>query len=176
MQPGRCVGGIYVPTSLAGKKIELVRVGAKEYRDFCSLLEWRRTGVENGDIEAYVADELQGFFADYGVLDSGSFFIFAAKVDGRFVGYATAAVIPKPDPRRGILYVDELWVAEPYRLGGIATMLMREALALARTLKLWRVRLYVGMDNLAARNYYRKMGFAEKGDAVWCEYELHNAD
>lgn len=175
LQPRRCSGGIHMPTSLAGKKIELARIGEKEYRDFCSLLEWRRTGVENGDVTSYVSDELQTFFADYNVLESGTFFIFAARVDGRFVGYATAAVIPKPDPRRGILYVDELWVAEPYRLGGIATMLMQEALSIARSLKLWRVRLYVGMDNLAARNYYRKMGFAEKGDAVWCEYELEDS-
>ncbi len=161
-----------MPTSTLGKNIDLIRVGQAEYDDFCALLEWRRTGVESGDAAKYMAEETQDFFTAYNVLDSDTFFIFAAKVDGRFVGYATAVIIPKPDPRRGILYVDELWVAEPFRLGGIATMLMREALALARTLKLWRVRLYAGMDNLAARNYYRKMGFAEKGDAVWCEYEL----
>lgn len=161
-----------MPTSTLGKNIDLIRVGQAEYDDFCTLLEWRRTGVENGDTAKYMAEETQDFFTAYNVLDSDTFFIFAAKVDGRLVGYATAVIIPKPDPRRGILYVDELWVAEPYRLGGIATLLMREALTLARKLTLWRVRLYVGMDNLAARNYYRKMGFSEKGDAVWCEHEL----
>ena len=154
------------------KSVEVLRVGANEYADFCDLLEWRRTGKENGDTSAYHAEEIQQFFQEYQVLDSETFFIYAARVNGRFVAYSTAMVIPKPDPRRGLLYVDELWVAEPYRLAGIATLLMNEALDLARKLRLWRVRLYVGMDNLAARNYYRKMGFAERGDAVWCEFDL----
>lgn len=155
------------------RTVELVQVGQGEYPDLCALLEWRRTGSEQGDTSSYLGEETQTFLKDYEVLNSDTFFIFAAKADDRFVGYITAIIIPKPDPRLGMLYVDELWVAEPYRQGGIATLLMNEALSIARSLKLWTVRLYVGMDNLAARSYYRKLGFEEKGDAVWCEIDLN---
>jgi len=158
----------------AGKRtIELVRVGEREYPDLCALLEWRRTGEEQVNTSSYLGEKTQTFLKEYKVLDSDTFFIYAAKVDARLVGYITAAIIPKPDPRLGMLYVDELWVAEPYRQGGIATLLMNEALSIARSRKLWTVRLYVGMDNLAARSYYRKIGFEEKGDAVWCEIDLN---
>jgi ribosomal protein S18 acetylase RimI-like enzyme len=151
--------------------VQVIRVGEDEYPEFSRLLEWRRTGEEQVDTSSYLTDRTQAFLRKYNVLSSETFFIYAARAEGRYVGYITAIVIPKPDPRPGMFYVDELWVAEPYRHAGIATLLMNEALRVARRLELWTVRLYVGMDNLAARSYYRKMGFEEKGDAVWCEID-----
>ncbi len=85
-------------------------------------------------------------------------------------------MIPKLDPRIGILYIDELWVPEFYRRKGIATLLVKEVLEVAKGLDLWRVRLDVATSNDAARNLYKKVGFLEKSDAKWCEVDVEDIE
>lgn len=52
-----------------------------------------------------------------------------------------------------------VWVLKPFRMAGIGRRLMEEAKKefLARGIR--RVELMVGLDNLAARVFYEKMGF-----------------
>lgn len=136
------------------------------------MLEWRRTNGEEAATIRYQAEHLQQFMQQYHVLDSEMFFIYAAKVNGRLVGYINAIIIPKPDPRLGIMYIDELWTAPHYRGMGIAGMLLEEVIHLAKQLGLWRVRLYVDTENDSARTCYRKAGFEEKGDCLFLEVNL----
>jgi ribosomal protein S18 acetylase RimI-like enzyme len=150
-------------------QISIIRVGQKEYLDFCHLLEWRRTGQEKNDISAYKEERIGEFFKKHNILDSDMFYIFAAKIEEKFVGYITATLIPKPDPRLGTLYVDELWVAEAYRRKNIAKMLMDEVFKLSKEMNMWKVRLYVEEDNIVARNFYKKVGFSEINTAIFCE-------
>ena len=156
------------------REIAILRITEKEYPEFAKLLEYRRTGRDDddADTDAYADRGLQEFLKRYSVLNSDSFFIFAARQGSRYVGYISAILIPKPDPRRGVLYVDELWTAPPYRRQDVASRLMEKVIAIARELDLWRVRLYVGVDNPAARDFYKRAGFTEKDTCRFCEIDL----
>ncbi len=153
-------------------QVEIVRIGPADYGVFSALLEWRRTGREKVETAGYQTERLQHFVQQYRVLDSEMFFIYAAKVNDKLVGYINAIVIPKPDPRLGIMYVDELWTVPQYRGMGIAGRLLDTVIHLAKRLNLWRVRLYVGADNDSARTCYHKAGFVEKGDCLFCEVDV----
>ena len=153
-------------------QVEIVRIGPADYEAFSALLEWRRTGREEVETAGYQAEHLQQFMQQYRVLDSEMFFIYAAKRNDKLVGYINAIVIPKPDPRLGIMYVDELWTVPHYRGLGVAGTLLETVIALAERLKLWRVRLYVDTENDSARTCYRKAGFEEKGDCLFLEVNL----
>lgn len=156
----------------AQNQVEIVRIGPADYGAFSALLEWRRTGQEEAETIRYQAEPLQQFMQRYSVLDSDMFYIYAAKVNDKLAGYINAIVIPKPDPRLGIMYIDELWTAPRYRGMGIAGALLETVIALAERLKLWRVRLYVDTDNDSARTCYRKAGFVEKGGCLFCEVDV----
>ena len=158
--------------SVVKKQVEIVRIGPADYAAFSALLEWRRTGREGVETTRYQTEQLQQFMQQYRVLDSDMFFIYAAKVDGNLVGYINAIIIPKPEPRLGTMYIDELWTAPQYRGMGIAGQLLAVVTRLAKQLNLWRVRLYVSTDNDAARTCYRKAGFVEKGDCLFCEVDV----
>lgn len=153
-------------------QIQIVRIQAQNYPAFCKLLEWRRTGQKDGDTKAYHSEQVAGFFQTYQILDSDQFFIFAAQYGEEFVGYINAVLIPKPDPRLGILYVDELWVPEVYRRNGIAELLIDEIHQFGKEKNLWRIRLFTETDNLIGRSFYQKVGYQEKGDAIFCELDL----
>lgn len=94
--------------------------------------------------------------------------LLAASVEGRLVAYASCAVVPKLDERRGFVFVDELHVLGPWRRRGIAARLVEAAAGEARARGLRGVRLLVRPDNDAARSLYRATGFAES-PTVLCE-------
>ncbi len=154
------------------KNISIVRIGEKQYLSFCHLLEWRRTGEELNTISAYEDRKVNDFFEKYNILDSDMFYIFAARTEGKLVGYITVTLIPKPDPRLGTLYIDELWVSDAYRRRNVAKRLMNEVLKLSRKMNMWKVRLYVEEDNEAARNFYKEVGFSEINTAIFCEKNI----
>lgn len=157
----------------ADQNFSIVRIGHKEYLDFCKLLEWRRTGKEENNISAYEDEKLNNFFEKYNILDSDMFYIFAARTNEKYIGYITAAIIPKPDPRLGTLYVDELWVAETYRRKNIAKLLMDEVFQISKKMNMWKVRLYVAENNDIARNFYKKVGFSEINATIFCEKSIN---
>jgi ribosomal protein S18 acetylase RimI-like enzyme len=144
--------------------MEIVRVDEGDFEDLARLLYWRKTGTytENFDWSSFLNDELSD------MISSGIIWIYAAKADGRFVGYVSAAKIPKPDNRKCIIYIDELWVAEEHRNKGIAKKLLKKVFEESKHIKAWKIRLVVGRENTAARSLYSSMGFKEKA-AMFCE-------
>lgn len=158
--------------SLHNKEISIIRINNENYLEFSKVLEWRRTGEEQRDFEGYKGKKMSNFFREHNVLNSKQFYIYAAKLEGKVIGYINGIVIPKFDPRIGIMYVDELWTAPPYRKMGIAEKLMKEIINKAKEMELWRLRLYVSKDNPPARNFYKKMGYIEKDESLFCEIDL----
>ena len=143
----------------------LVRISADNYHRFKALVNWRVTGNRAAiDIPEPTEQELSFTTRD-------GFWVWAAEIEGELVGWIGFVLIPKPDSRVGMIYVDELWTANEFRRRGVAEMLMEKAIETARELKLWKVRLYVGKDNPAARSFYKKMGFVEdEAEAMFCNY------
>jgi len=151
--------------------VGIVRVGHDQYAELLRLLNWRRSGQEDSHL-SYADERAMEQNAEHDIMHSDTFFVFAADAGARFVGYTAVALIPKPDPRLGTVYVDELWVAPPYRRRGIASMLVRQVLALGREKGLWRVRLHVSRRNRAALKLYQRLGFCATDHSVFCEREI----
>ncbi|MBV9468049.1 MAG: GNAT family N-acetyltransferase [Abitibacteriaceae bacterium] len=136
---------------------------------------WREDwlAAHPGDLvgaDAVVAD-LERSLLHHDFLQSDSFWLFAAEWQEQFVGYVTAARIPKADGRLCFLYVDELFVLKPYRRQGVATALLQAVLELARTLSAQGVRLLVEPDNQAARALYQSLGF-HQSTLIFCQHSL----
>ena len=153
--------------------VEVVRVGHEELPLFRQLIrdiavEWRPQNPNVADDEEAGLDQA---LRSFDFLASDSFWIVAGRQDGKFVGYASIARIPKMDARVGALYLDELYVLAPYRRRGVAYALLREIAKLGKELSAWRVRLLVGPENEAARELYRKAGYSE-GNGLFCEINL----
>jgi ribosomal protein S18 acetylase RimI-like enzyme len=106
-------------------------------------------------------------------LSSDSFWIFASESEDErgYVGYATAARIPKADDRVGFLTIDELYVLSDYRRQGHATRILEMAVSHARNLGLEGVRLLVDPENTAARRLYDRIGLIER-NLVLCEQRI----
>ena len=94
--------------------------------------------------------------------------VLAAEDPDGLVAYASCVRIPKLDPRRGFLFIDELHVLVRARRRGIARALLGAANALAREQGLAGVRLLVRPENDPARRLYRSARFAES-ETVLCE-------
>lgn len=122
----------------------------------------------DGEAERRAIRESKQSLATFDYLATDSFWIFASEADGRYVGYAAAARIPKADARIGILYIDELHVLSAYRRQGHATRLLEMAVTQARNLRLGGVRLMVEPGNAAARHLYNKLRFVER-NLILCE-------
>lgn len=142
---------------------QLLRINKENYSRFKSLAQWRSTGIRRGtNLPKPTEQELAFTFRD-------GYWLWAAELEGELVGWISFCLIPKPDNRVGLIFVDELWTAEEFRRRGIAKALLNKAVEQARTLNLWKVRLYVGQDNPSARALYRKMGFTEDDEAIFCQ-------
>jgi ribosomal protein S18 acetylase RimI-like enzyme len=116
----------------------------------------------DGEAEGRAIREWKQSLAAFDYLDSDSFWLFASEAEGRYVGYAAAARIPKADARIGFLYIDELHVLSGYRRQGHATRLLEMAVVHAMNLGLGGIRLLVEPENAAARHLYNKLGLVEK--------------
>jgi ribosomal protein S18 acetylase RimI-like enzyme len=106
--------------------------------------------------------------SEFDYLDTDSFWIFTALADGRYVGYATAARIPKADARVGFLYIDELYVLVGYRNRGHATRILEMAMSHATRLRLGGIRLLVDPGNATGRRLYKRLGLTERNQ-ILCE-------
>ncbi|SET42567.1 Acetyltransferase (GNAT) family protein [Natronincola peptidivorans] len=98
-----------------------------------------------------------------GIVNSDYFFIYVAEVGSEPVGYIHIALIPKPDKRKGTMFIDDLWVEPEHRRKGIAEKLMEEAFKLTKKYDFVEFRLVVNTDNESAINLYRKKGFELSG-------------
>ena len=104
-------------------------------------------------------------------LNDPNLYVYAAMEDGRYVGWISLVYIPKIGKwsGRGHIYVDELWVAPELRRKGIGTALLAVADRVKSDLDAVGIRLYVNIENPAARRLYEKCGFAESGQATFME-------
>jgi GNAT superfamily N-acetyltransferase len=159
--------------SVTSASLSVVQVTHATLGRLASL--WREDWLEEhpddqAGAHAAVAD-LERSLRHHDFLRSDSFWVLAAESRGRFVGYVTAARLPKADRRLSFLYVDELFVLKPFRRQGVATALLRAVLELARTISAQGVRLLVGPDNEAARALYHGLGFNES-PCIFCQHPL----
>ena len=104
-------------------------------------------------------------------LSSTDLYLYAAMEDGKFVGWISLVYIPKVGiwGGRGHLYVDELWVDPEYRGQGIAKALLSKADDLKSSLGAHGIRLYVSVDNPAARSLYENCGYSMSGETIFME-------
>jgi len=151
--------------------VTITRAGPQDVPDLVRLMRAIAAEEQPHDPAApATAEEGAGRALQAGrVLERDDVWVLLAWVGGVPAGYALACRIPKLDPRLGFLFVDELYVLQPYRRRGVATALMRRIQALAGELGLAGVRLLVRPENVAARRLYRRLGFVEHA-TYFCEW------
>lgn len=140
------------------------RVGEQEYPLFDDMLFWRENGFERSPAVSSVSEEVLS------ELQNPNLYLCAARAEGRYVGWISMVYIPKVSRwKHGHIYVDELWVASEFRRQGIAKALLAEADELQRKLNAVGIRLYVNVQNEAARELYKACGSADSGQAFFME-------
>jgi len=95
------------------------------------------------------------FAADVGV--SNRFNRVARDPHGRLAGYLFCTYAA------GEIHINKIAVAEPFRRRGVALRLMDEVFSVARRLSSQEIFLEVRPSNVAARAFYRTLGFVETG-------------
>ena len=68
---------------------------------------------------------------------------------------------------KGVIYIDEIWVAPEFRRKGIAKKLMKKAFDCQKKTDAVEVRVYVGEDNHAAQELYEQCGLQIVGKAIY---------
>ena len=140
------------------------KINSDNYQLFCEMV-CRRSGKPCTDNESQLTEAVKKVMADE------NFAVYAAKTDGKFVGWISMVNIPKISRFKGYgyIYVDELWTEEAYRRQGIATALLEKADEMKDQLGAVGVRLYVNTENPDATKLYRKCGFTGDNTAIFME-------
>lgn len=132
---------------------------------------WRAIAKEcNPNDETAPSQAVEGLnraLQDFNFLESESFWLLLAQIDGRPVGYLTAVRIPKADERMGVLYIDELYVLNEYRRCGAGSALIGEVCRIGQELGFWRVRLNADQGNAEVCAFYEGNGFEHSGDGFF---------
>jgi GNAT superfamily N-acetyltransferase len=94
-----------------------------------------------------------------------------ADVGGKIIGYAKLRplVAPAPNPKKGALELQQIYVLREWHGRGVAERLMHWALDRARTLGGPEIYLTVFDQNERAKRFYIRHGFIEVGH---CSFEL----
>jgi GNAT superfamily N-acetyltransferase len=145
------------------------RVTKDNYHMYYDMVSWRMKGVELTKEEKEITKKFQHFDICKELEHSG-FYVYAALCDGRFVGWVALIYIPKISCQRwerGVIYVDELWIAPEYRRKGIATQLMKKVFDCQKETDAVEVRLYVGEGNIGAEELYKKCGLRIDSKAIY---------
>lgn len=148
--------------------ITIEPVTRDNYHLYDDMVSWRMTGSERTEEEKRRSERTE-YPEVYEDLEHPGFSTWAALCNGRFVGWISLMYTPKIARqrwRKGVLYIDELWVAPEYRRQGIALKLMEKAFECREKTGAVEVRVYVGDDNIPARKLYEKSGlhFDSKAD------------
>ena len=146
------------------EKGAILNIDRSSYHLFAGLVHWRTTGRQEPDPlppSASVLDEL----------DNPNLRLYVASAEGTPAGWISLLYLPKVGKwnGRGHIYVDELWVAPPFRRRGLARLLLAQAGELAREWDASGIRLYVNTENPAAQSLYASAGFVPSGTACFME-------
>jgi GNAT superfamily N-acetyltransferase len=94
-----------------------------------------------------------------------------AEAGGQIVGYAKlrALAAPAPNPQKGALELQQIYVLREWHGRGVAERLMHWALDRARTLGAPEIYLTVFDHNERAKRFYARHGFVDVGH---CTFQL----
>lgn len=142
------------------------KIDINNYSLFEDMVFWRENGFERESSQTPVSEQMKK------ELSNPNLFVYAVMVDCRYVGWISLCYIPKIGSRwngHGHVYVDELWVAPNFRGRGYAKALMKKADELKTNLEATGIRLYVNVNNPAAKFLYEHCGFQEDCQACFME-------
>lgn len=143
---------------------QIERINENNYPAFTDMTYWRKNGMKKVGGTTTASDVVKKHLGDK------NFRVYAAKADGKFVGWIALVFMPKISwTDAGFVYVDELWVQDDYRKHGIATALMKKADDMKEEFSAIGVRLYVNVNNPAAKALYEKCGYRYEGTAEFME-------
>ena len=132
---------------------------------FDDMVFWRENGYEREPSQEPVSEQIKK------ELLNPDLYVYAVKVDGRYVGWISCVYIAKVGKWKGHghIYVDELWVEPSFRGNGFAKALLKKADELKDKLEATGIRLYVNVNNPVAQNLYETCGYVEDGRAIFME-------
>ncbi|WP_406242542.1 GNAT family N-acetyltransferase [Tissierella carlieri] len=147
--------------------IAIERITKSNYHMFDDMVYWRTNGCERTGEERDKNKDI--IFEDaFSELDHQGFYVFAARHEGRFVGWIMLIYIPKLGKwNKGVIFVEELWTAPEFRRKGIGMKLMGKAFEVQYETGAIKVRLYT--DNMSAQKLYEKCGLRVANKAVFME-------
>lgn len=132
---------------------------------FDDMVFWRENGFEREPTQEPVSEQIKK------ELLNPDLYVYAVKVDGRYVGWISCVYIAKVGKWKGHghIYVDELWVEPSFRGNGFAKALLKKADELKDKFNATGIRLYVNVNNPVAQNLYETCGYVEDGRAIFME-------
>ena len=132
---------------------------------FEDMIFWRENGFERKPVNTPVSEAIKNESLN------PNLYVYAANVSERYVGWISLIYMPKIGKWKGHghVYVDELWVAPTFRGQGVARALMKKADDLKVELEATGIRLYVNVNNPAAKKLYESCGYQEDGQAYFME-------
>lgn len=141
------------------------KIDASNHSLFDDMVFWRENGYEREPSQEPVSEQIKK------ELLNPDLFVYAVKVDGRYVGWISCVYIAKVGKWKGHghIYVDELWVEPSFRGNGFAKALLKKADELKDKLEATGIRLYVNVNNSVAQNLYETCGYVEDGRAIFME-------
>ena len=141
------------------------KIDANNHSLFDDMVFWRENGFEREPTQEPVSNQIKKELLD------PDLFVYAVKVDGRYVGWISCVYIAKVGKWKGHghIYVDELWVEPSFRGNGFAKALLRKADELKDKLEATGIRLYANVNNPVAQNLYETCGYVEDGRAIFME-------
>ena len=142
------------------------RIGEHNYCAFDDMVYRRGNGAEREPCASPLSERMRNELAN------PNLYVYAAKVENRFVGWISLVYIPKIGSRwngHGHVYVDELWIEPHYRGRGYAKALMQKADELKNELDATGIRLYVNVNNPTAHSLYERCGYQQDGQACFME-------
>lgn len=146
---------------------EIVKVTKDNYHLYDDLVYLRLNKKERSEKEK----EISKTKIDLKVLKElkkDDFYVYAALVKNRFVGWIHGIYIPKIGKWPiGVFYIDELWVAPDFRRNGIATVLIKKMIEIKDELGIECIRVYT--DNAKAVKLYEKCGLHVINESLFME-------
>lgn len=141
------------------------KIDASNHSLFDDMVFWRENSYEREPSQEPVSNQIKN------ELLNPNLFVYAVKVDGRYVGWISCVYIAKVGKWKGHghIYVDELWVEPSFRGNGFAKALLKKADELKDKFEATGIRLYVNVNNPVAQNLYEACGYVEDGRAIFME-------